>query len=239
MITVRSVIVWLKNVFSSSQVMQTMWTSIPVEPALLLPVLTTLLRFGTSDPIRCYNTTKVKKCNLHHIKAHFYLKLFVLASVRSRPVDLEWAVCLWWCWLHKAAHLCIHSLVKLDFSTQDLHWRISWAGPNCTKSHTALCLAFNNTHVQINTQTDKRFVHLLDGLGERLNEKPHLPWRLTIYFFAKALGLFSPVEWLFQIAIICWITTTVKEAAVSSMVSPFPNPTGEVYVVIQSHHPIC
>ena len=71
--------------------MQTMWTSIPVEPALLLPVLTTLLRFGTSDPIRCYNTTKVKKCNLHHSKAHFYLKLFVLASVRSRPVDLEWA----------------------------------------------------------------------------------------------------------------------------------------------------
>lgn len=40
--------------------MQTMLTFIRVEHASLQPVLTTLSRCGTSDPIRCYSTTKVK-----------------------------------------------------------------------------------------------------------------------------------------------------------------------------------
>ena len=42
-----------------SQVMQTKWTSILAEHASLQPALTTLSRCGTSDPIRCYSTTKV------------------------------------------------------------------------------------------------------------------------------------------------------------------------------------
>ena len=40
--------------------MQTMWISIPLEHASLQPVRTTLSRCGTSDPIRCCSTTKVK-----------------------------------------------------------------------------------------------------------------------------------------------------------------------------------
>lgn len=50
----------LLNIVSFFQVMQTMLNFIPVEHALLQPVLTTLSRCGTSDPIRCYSTTKVK-----------------------------------------------------------------------------------------------------------------------------------------------------------------------------------
>lgn len=50
----------LNALFSFSQVTQATWTFTPVEHASLQPVLTTLSRCGTLDPIRCYNTIKVK-----------------------------------------------------------------------------------------------------------------------------------------------------------------------------------
>lgn len=74
--------------FSFSQVMQAMWTFIPVERASLQPVPTTLSRCGTLGPIRCYNTTKVK-----HISNSVYrLYKFTVKSFEDNDHLLQFAL---------------------------------------------------------------------------------------------------------------------------------------------------